>query len=55
MVGVFLIEALDGALDLRKCYADMKRKSFINYGVTVSHEAARIAIMDNATISASVR
>ena len=36
-----------GALDLPKFYSQLKGKSFINHGVAVSHEAARIAVMDN--------
>ncbi len=36
-----------GALDLPKFYDQMKGQSFLNHGVGVSHEAARIAIMDN--------
>lgn len=36
-----------GALDIPKFYDSLEGKSFFNYGVTVAHEAARIAVMDN--------
>ena len=36
-----------GALNVPKFYESMVGESFFNYGLSVAHEAARIAVMDN--------